>query len=135
VSSYRVTRNLPKPISDEIPSIEDLQGVVEKLRGDLKEWKDKPGTSFSDPEDELAERQRSAWSCPPPINSVDGPSTKLEPMLLTISTTHQPATDLGYLLHKNPARLQTEDLSFGTAYMVQSQRLLLNAARQPSWLR
>ncbi len=36
-------------------------------------------------------------------------------MLLTISTTHQPATDLGYLLHKNPARLQTEDLSFGTA--------------------
>jgi 3' terminal RNA ribose 2'-O-methyltransferase Hen1 len=38
-------------------------------------------------------------------------------MLLTISTTHQPATDLGYLLHKNPARLQTEDLSFGTAYV------------------
>jgi hypothetical protein len=38
-------------------------------------------------------------------------------MLLTISTTHQPATDLGYLLHKNPARLQTEDLSFGKAYV------------------
>lgn len=36
-------------------------------------------------------------------------------MLLTVSTTHQPATDLGYLLHKNPARLQTEDLSFGKA--------------------
>jgi hypothetical protein len=28
-------------------------------------------------------------------------------MLLTISTTYQPATDLGYLLHKNPARLQS----------------------------
>jgi 3' terminal RNA ribose 2'-O-methyltransferase Hen1 len=36
-------------------------------------------------------------------------------MLLTISTTHQPATDLGYLLHKNPVRLQTEELSFGKA--------------------
>nr|MBA3530883.1 hypothetical protein [Ardenticatenales bacterium] len=32
-------------------------------------------------------------------------------MLLTITTTHAPATDLGYLLHKNPARLQ----SFGLA--------------------
>jgi hypothetical protein len=53
----------------------------------------------------------------PPIAPVDGPSTKLEPMLLTVSTTHQPATDLGYLLHKNPARLQTEDLSFGKAYV------------------
>ena len=38
-------------------------------------------------------------------------------MLLTISTTHRPATDLGYLLHKNPARLQTEELSFGTGYV------------------
>jgi 3' terminal RNA ribose 2'-O-methyltransferase Hen1 len=38
-------------------------------------------------------------------------------MLLTISTTHMPATDLGYLLHKNPARLQTEQLSFGKAYV------------------
>lgn len=38
-------------------------------------------------------------------------------MLLTISTTQQPATDLGYLLHKNPARLQTEKLSFGTGYL------------------
>jgi 3' terminal RNA ribose 2'-O-methyltransferase Hen1 len=38
-------------------------------------------------------------------------------MLLTISTTHQPATDLGYLLHKNPANLQMEALSFGKAYV------------------
>src|SRR5580698_647178 len=38
-------------------------------------------------------------------------------MLLTVSTTHQPATDLGYLLHKNPARLQTEELSFGKGYV------------------
>ncbi|OON69354.1 3' terminal RNA ribose 2'-O-methyltransferase Hen1 [Hymenobacter sp. CRA2] len=38
-------------------------------------------------------------------------------MLLTITTTHQPATDLGYLLHKNPARLQTLDVAAGQAYI------------------
>ncbi|WP_442484459.1 3' terminal RNA ribose 2'-O-methyltransferase Hen1 [Aeoliella sp. SH292] len=38
-------------------------------------------------------------------------------MLLTISTTHQPATDLGYLLHKNPARCQTFELTFGQAHV------------------
>ena len=36
-------------------------------------------------------------------------------MLLTISTTHRPATDLGYLLHKNPARLQQFNVAFGQA--------------------
>jgi 3' terminal RNA ribose 2'-O-methyltransferase Hen1 len=38
-------------------------------------------------------------------------------MLLTLTTTHQPATDLGYLLHKNPGRIQTEELSFGPAHV------------------
>ncbi|TGE06038.1 3' terminal RNA ribose 2'-O-methyltransferase Hen1 [Hymenobacter fodinae] len=38
-------------------------------------------------------------------------------MLLTITTTHQPATDLGYLLHKNPARLQTLEITAGQAYV------------------
>jgi 3' terminal RNA ribose 2'-O-methyltransferase Hen1 len=38
-------------------------------------------------------------------------------MLLTIASTHSPATDLGYLLHKNPARVQTEELSFGKAHV------------------
>jgi 3' terminal RNA ribose 2'-O-methyltransferase Hen1 len=38
-------------------------------------------------------------------------------MLLTITTTHSPATDLGYLLHKNPARTHRFDLSFGQAYV------------------
>ena len=38
-------------------------------------------------------------------------------MLLTITTTHQPATDLGYLLHKNPARLHSFELSFGQAHV------------------
>lgn len=38
-------------------------------------------------------------------------------MLLTISTTHRPATDLGYLLHKRPGRLHTVDLAFGKGLM------------------
>jgi len=37
-------------------------------------------------------------------------------MLLTLRTTHVPATDLGYLLHKNPARLQSFEMSFGQAH-------------------
>jgi 3' terminal RNA ribose 2'-O-methyltransferase Hen1 len=39
-------------------------------------------------------------------------------MLLTISTTYQPTTDLGYLLHKNPARVQTFDLAFGQVHVL-----------------
>src|SRR3954470_15505721 len=39
-------------------------------------------------------------------------------MLLTISTTHRPATDLGFLLHKHPDRLQTFDVPFGQAHVV-----------------
>ena len=38
-------------------------------------------------------------------------------MLLTITTTHRPATDLGYLLHKHPERFQSYDLSFGKAHV------------------
>ncbi|HEX8244874.1 MAG TPA: 3' terminal RNA ribose 2'-O-methyltransferase Hen1 [Longimicrobium sp.] len=38
-------------------------------------------------------------------------------MLLTITTTHRPATDLGYLLGKNPARAQSFDLGFGQAHV------------------
>ena len=38
-------------------------------------------------------------------------------MLLTISTTHRPATNLGYLLHKHPERFQSYDLSFGKAHV------------------
>lgn len=34
-------------------------------------------------------------------------------MLFTVSTTFRPATDLGYLLHKNPCRCQSTRLSFG----------------------
>ncbi|MCB8977672.1 MAG: 3' terminal RNA ribose 2'-O-methyltransferase Hen1 [Ardenticatenaceae bacterium] len=38
-------------------------------------------------------------------------------MLFSITTTHQPATDLGYLLHKHPDKLQTFKLSFGKAHV------------------
>ena len=38
-------------------------------------------------------------------------------MLLTITTTHQPANDLGYLLHKHPDRFQSFDMSFGKAHV------------------
>jgi 3' terminal RNA ribose 2'-O-methyltransferase Hen1 len=38
-------------------------------------------------------------------------------MLLTITSTHSPATDLGYLLHKNPANVQSFDLSVGQAHV------------------
>ena len=38
-------------------------------------------------------------------------------MLLTITTTAEPATDLGYLLHKNPDRAQAFEVSVGTAHV------------------
>ena len=38
-------------------------------------------------------------------------------MLLTITTTHQPATDLGYLLHKHPDKCQSFPMTFGQAHV------------------
>lgn len=38
-------------------------------------------------------------------------------MLLSLTTTHTPATDLGYLLHKHPDRAQTFALTFGQAHV------------------
>ena len=38
-------------------------------------------------------------------------------MLLSITTTHQPATDLGYLLGKHPERLQSFELAYGHAHV------------------
>ena len=42
-------------------------------------------------------------------------------MLLTISTTHRPATDLGYLLHKHPGRVQSFPQSSGVAHVFYPQ--------------
>lgn len=38
-------------------------------------------------------------------------------MLLTITTTHQPATDIGFLLHKNPENLHSVTMNFGMAHV------------------
>jgi 3' terminal RNA ribose 2'-O-methyltransferase Hen1 len=38
-------------------------------------------------------------------------------MLLTITNTRTPATDLGYLLHKHPERSRSFPLSFGDAHV------------------
>lgn len=38
-------------------------------------------------------------------------------MLLTITLTKPPATDLGYLLHKNPGRVHTRPLAFGPSHV------------------
>ncbi|MGD9645159.1 MAG: 3' terminal RNA ribose 2'-O-methyltransferase Hen1 [Pirellulales bacterium] len=38
-------------------------------------------------------------------------------MLLSITARHRPAADLGYLLHKHPARFQSFELSFGQAHV------------------
>src|SRR5437867_4201091 len=38
-------------------------------------------------------------------------------MLLTLTTTHVPATDLGFLLRKNPSRPQSFGLTFGKAHV------------------
>lgn len=39
-------------------------------------------------------------------------------MFLSIATTHQPATDLGYLLMKHPDRLHETEHTFGRSYIV-----------------
>ena len=36
VSTYRVTRELPAPLQQDLPSIEELEGVVSKLRGEFE---------------------------------------------------------------------------------------------------
>lgn len=54
---------------------------------------------------------RCSGLLPPPARAVG----ECPHVLLTISTTHRPATDLGYLLHKNPAAVQAFELPFGGA--------------------
>ncbi len=38
-------------------------------------------------------------------------------MLLTITATHTPASDIGYLFHKHPDKLQSFEMSFGHAHV------------------
>jgi 3' terminal RNA ribose 2'-O-methyltransferase Hen1 len=44
--------------------------------------------------------------------------TGVTALLLTITTTYRPATDLGYLLHKNPDRQHTAEFGFGSAHVI-----------------
>src|SRR3981081_1229905 len=53
-------------------------------------------------------------TCAPKLKITDSYNST---MLLTLTTTHNPATDLGYLLHKNPSKLHTFELSFGKAHV------------------
>lgn len=48
---------------------------------------------------------------------MDGHSIRRSPMLLTITTEHEPATDLGYLLHKHPENVRTVSFPFGDAHV------------------
>jgi 3' terminal RNA ribose 2'-O-methyltransferase Hen1 len=48
---------------------------------------------------------------------VPNPRGRAAAMLLTITTTQQPATDLGFLLQKHPDRFHRFELSFGKAHV------------------
>ncbi|HEY0453250.1 3' terminal RNA ribose 2'-O-methyltransferase Hen1, partial [Actinophytocola sp.] len=39
-------------------------------------------------------------------------------MLMTVSTTHRPASDLGFLLHKHPDRVQRFEVAAGVAHVM-----------------
>lgn len=49
-------------------------------------------------------------------------------MLLNISTTHIPATDLSFLLHKHPDKLQSVELSTGKAHIFYSEATAENCS-------
>ena len=36
ISTYHVTRELPAPMREELPTVEDLQEVVNKLRSEME---------------------------------------------------------------------------------------------------
>jgi predicted nuclease of restriction endonuclease-like (RecB) superfamily len=42
VSTYQVTRELPAPMQEELPSVEDLQEVVNKLRSEMETLRKEP---------------------------------------------------------------------------------------------
>lgn len=49
-------------------------------------------------------------------------------MLLTLTMTEFPATDLGFLLRKHPERYQSFDVGFGTAHVKGKERRLRHAS-------
>src|SRR5439155_487597 len=57
------------------------------------------------------------WLAPRLRKPIDRDPSSGTPMLLTITSTQRPATDLGFLLHKNPANVRTVAMSFGDAHV------------------
>ena len=53
------------------------------------------------------------------VTRVGSPDRGILP--LSITTTHNPATDLGYLLHKRPDRVPMFGLAFGQAHVVYAE--------------
>jgi hypothetical protein len=54
-------------------------------------------------------------------------------MLLTLTTTHRPATDLGFLLRKHPERPQSFDVGFGTAHVLYPEATEERCTAALSW--
>lgn len=54
--------------------------------------------------------------CEPRAGIIDQPRP-IETMLLSLTTTHRPATNLGYLLYKNPTAVRSVDMWFGQAHV------------------
>jgi 3' terminal RNA ribose 2'-O-methyltransferase Hen1 len=67
------------------------------------------------------DRWRSSWESAVVSRATVGhdgpPCIWRSPMLLTISTNHAPATDLGYLLHKHPENVRRVAFPFGDAHV------------------
>ena len=78
------------------------------------------GSAFgSDQADRTDTPAISPTRCAPPVLPVaPGRENRYKQrVLLTITTTFQPATDLGHLLRKHPPRVHSVDLSFGRAHV------------------
>jgi 3' terminal RNA ribose 2'-O-methyltransferase Hen1 len=77
-----------------------------------------PGAPLPPP---LAKRLMRPRTFTPPLPSLGCSIAKFPQsyffMLLSITATHRPASDLSYLLHKHPDRFQSFDLSFGKAHV------------------
>ncbi len=55
-----------------------------------------------------------------------------DPDLPAAMTTSWPATDLGYLLHKNPARVQAFEVASGTAHVFYPEATTGPVHRRPA---
>lgn len=59
-------------------------------------------------------------------------SPKGRTVLLSVSTTADHATDLGFLLHKHPGRVQAFEQSFGVAHVFHPRRRTRCSRSSPS---